>query len=491
MTPQDDSNLVPREYNKCVVWVALFNALLGSASFGYNLSSININQTYLTNVVFGWGDDAATEYISWLNSVVTLGACVGTVTGGSLAKHIGRRKSMMIMDIVAIFAILLTIFPNYPLMLTGRTIAGFYMGVNSAVVSVYVRELAPTQVKGLAGAFIHGMICLGNMTCWVLGLGVPNSAEIAAGERNSWWRFILGFPMILAFIRFVFLWEVCPFEPPQYLIMTNQDEAAKLALERIYQGESITLEYEFLKIVREKTSQGHKVTYRDLLGPEYRARFFVGLFIAISQQYVGVNPLIFYSTAVFELILGTENASKAPTLTVILGFCGLFSALISGPLAINRFGRKTVLIFGLVALSITQAVIAVFGYMDNSVAMIVSIYVLAILFGLSWGPVVWVILAEILPDIGVGISALMNLVGLFILAQFYQQYYGAIGLPSTFMTFAVFSLCAIFVVHYCVKETKDLAPQEITRVYNPKFYPKNEENADCEEKTALKENPVE
>ena len=491
MTVQNESNLAPRDYNKWVVWLALFNSLLGMAAFGYSLAAINIIQDYLTYVIFGWSDDAATTYISWLNSVVTIGACVGSVSGGSLAKHLGRRRSMMMMDIVGTFAIMLTLFPSYPLMLLGRSIAGIYVGFNTVVVSVYVRELAPAQVKGLAGALIQGMVCGGSMLCSGFGLGVPNSVERAAGERNSWWRFILGFPMILTFIRFVVLWEVCPFEPPQYLIMTNQDEAAKLALERIYQGESITLEYEFLKRVREKTSQGNKITYRDLLGPEYRTRFFVGLFIAISQQYVGVNSLVFYSTAVFELILGTENASKAPTLTVIFGFCSLFTALISGSLTINRFGRKTILTYGLVGLAVMQTGIAYCGYTDHPMVMIAGIFTIALLFGLTWGPILWVILPEILPDIGVGISSLVNLIGLFILAQFYQKYYRAIGLPSAFMSFAALSFCAIFVVICCVKETKDLTPQEITKAYNPKFYAKSEEAADSEERTGFLESKAE
>jgi MFS family permease len=45
----------------------------------------------------------------------------------------------------------LTLIENIYLLIAGRAICGFAVGLNSALVPLYINEISPTSVSGIAG----------------------------------------------------------------------------------------------------------------------------------------------------------------------------------------------------------------------------------------------------------------------------------------------------------------------------------------------------
>src|SRR5688572_10610525 len=103
-----------KEFHRTLVWVAILNATLGMLFMGYFMSVMNTLQNYLIYVVFNWDNATAMTITSWLNSSCTIGAGIGAFMGGKFAKTFGRRCSMMVTDIMAIIAIILTLVANVP-----------------------------------------------------------------------------------------------------------------------------------------------------------------------------------------------------------------------------------------------------------------------------------------------------------------------------------------------------------------------------------------
>ena len=473
----EPGNSQKRGINRGLAWVAVVNATLGMFLMGYMLSVINILQGYLTFVVFNWDTATATQNTSFLNSVATIGAGMGAFLGGNIAKSLGRRRSMILTDLISIVAVLMTLFANVPIMILGRLVAGLSVGLHSSLVPLYVQEIAPREIKGVAGSFIQLQCCIGSLVAYAFGFLLPTvSAEVQVEETSSW-RLILGFPIVISLIRLFVLFNIVNFETPSYLLSVKRDEDAKRALAHFYTGSTIMEEYDTLKKASEGEIRQGPMKYSSLLRPQYRSRFLIACFVSLLQQFTGVNALIFYSTQIFQQSDSGDGGSSAVLLTTLFGVFNLLATIVSGQV-IKRFGRKTILIWGDIAIASCLISIGILGYSEQYTAIKYFIMLYIIAFGLSYGPVLWIFVAEILPDIGVGVAILLNWIGAFAVAQFFQPFSEAVGMPSAFMCFGIYCLLSLVVIVWKVKETKDLNPHEIAQLYCPTV--KSEEVSDAE-----------
>lgn len=469
------------EFHKPLVWISILNATMGFFLMGYFMSVINTLQNYLTYVVFQWDSATATSVTSWLNSSCTIGAGIGAFTGGKLAKTFGRRNSMIFTDILGIVAVILTLITNVPVMMIGRVLGGLAVGINTSLVPTYVQEITPLEVKGVAGSCIQLLCCTGNLVAYAFGFLLPTVSATNVVE-SSWWRFIMGFPLITLSLRCFILFVYSNFETPAYLVSERKEAEAKEVLHRLYTTEErVAEEFSNLKKARDGDKHHGIMKYSTLLTPKYRGRLFIGCFIALLQQLTGVNALVYYSTQIFN----ESGSGNAVMLTTLFGAFNLMATLFSGQV-IRRFGRKTILIGGDIGISLWLVLIAIFGYLNKAVALNYFIMLYIITFGLSYGPVLWIFVAEILPDIGVGIAILINWIGAFVVAQGFQYYYAAVGIPAAFLSFGLVCLLSLIVIFWKVKETRDLTPHQISRLYHPNPA-EDESNSDSEKNTPTRD----
>jgi MFS family permease len=147
----------------------MLNACLGSFLFGYFLSVFNPIQSEIA-FVNGWLTDNNRKLIEGLiSAVIPLGALFGALASGWVSMKFGRKNSFFIIDFICIVGCSITMINGLPYLLIGRIICGMVVGLNSAVVPLYVRELAPIGVSGIFGSLINFMLNIGITTSFILG----------------------------------------------------------------------------------------------------------------------------------------------------------------------------------------------------------------------------------------------------------------------------------------------------------------------------------
>ena len=454
-------------YHESEVWAIVITSTLGMFVFGYLLSVINTVQSFLSVVVFKWDKETTVTYTSLLHSLVPIGAAVGAFAGGALARKVGRRKAMLITDFICLIGILLTLLESINVMLAGRFLSGLCVGLHSAIVPLYVSEISPLQIKGKSGSFNQIQLCLGILIAFLFGFGLPDFSQGSISEEaeaSQWWRFVLGFPLIPIIYRIFALWMLYDFDTPAYLVNNRRDKEAKLTLDRIYTKSASVEQYEVLAKARDQNSHGGSVSFSTLFKSEYRSRLFIGCFIGILRQASGVNALVFYSTKIFKESSNGDHGQAVLYSTLFAVFKLL--ATIASSQVITRFGRKPLLIAGDIGMALALGGIVVLGYAGAVSVIIFPIFIYIIIFGLTYGPVPWIFIAEVLPDVGVGIAILLNWATAFLVAQFFQPLANALGTYIVFLIFAVTCLLSLIVLLARVKETRNLLPYEIAQLYS-------------------------
>ena len=216
--------------------------------------------------------------------------------------------------------------------------------------------------------------------------------------------------MFLAMVVPAVLYGICSFsipESPRYLIARGRSTEARIVLTRML-GAAIVSE----KIVHITASLKSDTApnWSDLRGPAFGLLpiVWIGIGLSVFQQFVGINVIFYYSSVLWQAVGFSEKDSLA--ITVITSIVNIATTFIAIAL-IDRVGRRPLLLVGSAGMAITLGVLAaIFANapldathlprLDGAtgpVALIAAnLFVVA--FGMSWGPVVWVLLGEKFPN---------------------------------------------------------------------------------------------
>lgn len=443
------------------IYLSTINAALGACFFGYVNSVFNPLQSYLQSTIY---PGISQNLLYLMISIVPAGAGVGAVVAGSLALKFGRRQTLILTDIISIFAIALTLMRNEYFLLFGRLASGFCVGLNSSIVPLYISEASPMEFKGVTGTFTQIGVSVGILIAYILGLNVP---AVTDKSESEWWRVMLGFPLILAALRICLLTTKFDHETPKYLVLTGNEEEARNVLEKMYRKEHVSEQLVLIRKERQNESQAGKIGYSELFSIRYRKRLRVACFIAILQQFSGINAIIFYSSLIFSQSDSDPNSKMPQVYTMIVGILNLASAFFA-TLLINRMGRKTLLLSGTGILFNSLLLLPICNYLFTGSAAMLSklfIFIYILGFGFSLGSITWIYISEILPDIGVGIAVLLSWVSCVVIAQCFPYMIDWIGLNGAFLFFAVCCFSGIILILRWVKETKGRMPHEIVGIF--------------------------
>jgi sugar porter (SP) family MFS transporter len=452
-------------YHFGFIFLIVFNAGLGAFFFGYSMGALNPLEKLLEYDIFPGMSSLA---IGMFGSFVSAGGIPGSFSGGKLANSVGRRNAFIITDAIGVVGVLLTLIQNLYIVLIGRVICGVAVGLNSALVPLYINEVSPVSLSGITGSMNQVLICLGIVVAYLMGYGVPYSPKVEVPYSDIYWRIVLVIPAGAAILRSLLLVTVFRFDTPKYLVSQSKEDEAREVLKKIYTDESASEQLILLKNDQEKQNMEGKITMSEMLGPKFRKRLLVGIGLSIFQQVSGINAIINYSTTLF---IGTTTGDGEQTfesaqssyeesrqLTVILGIVNLVSPLMGG-LFTTKVGRKTLLIVGTAICGAALFLLTFVGPLLSKV----MIFVYIVAFECSLGPIVWLYIPEILPDVGVGAAVLFNWIFATIVVLTYPQ------IPSIDTAFMIYGCCMaagiVFMVFF-VKETKDKTAAEINEMYS-------------------------
>lgn len=405
-------------------------------------------------------------------SSMLLGCAVGAFFAGTLADKYGRKA------ILIVSAVLFIISAWGSGIATGsiefviyRVLGGLAVGAASVMCPAYISEVALARYRGKLSSVQQVAIITGLTAAFVSNYFLAKCAGSSLAEfwlGYETWRWMFWMELIPAVIFFVALLFIP--ESPRFLMASGQTDKAKTVLIKLYGSTEGTSKVR--EIEASLAADHHKPRLSDLIDKttnRVRSIVWVGIGLAVLQQFVGINVVFYYGSVLWQAAGFSESDSLL--INVVSGVVSIGACFITF-FVVDKIGRKPLLWIGSVGMTVTLALVAGAFYgapldaqgklmlsteMGTLALVAANLYV--IFFNVSWGPVMWIMLGEMFPNQIRGSSlAVAGLAqwGANFLITFTFPYLlaSSLGLPGAYGIYAFFSAFSIFFVLKLVKETK-------------------------------------
>ena len=432
-----------------------FFGALGGLLFGYDTGVISGALLFIPN------DFKLSPFLQGaIVAGLLLGAMIGAASAGRLADHLGRRRLIIIAAVVFTAGSLLAAFaPTVWVLIAARFVIGLAVGSAALVVPLYLSEIAPTEVRGAIASLNQLMI-----VCGILAAFIVNAILASSGN----WRLMLGLaavPSLVLLVGMLFMPET-----PRYLVHSGEEETAHAVLEDLPGDEHPRERIEEIREVDEQ-EEGHTGLAALWHAKWVRPALLVATGLAVFQQLVGINTIIYYApTTLTNVGFAKTSAIYA---NLIIGVINVAMTVIAIKI-IDRVGRKPMLFAGvggmvtsLLVLGISLSVLPTPHHPGDPAAVITLICLATFIasFAATWGPVVWVMIPEVLPlsvrGTAMGVAVFGNWAANFAVSQTFPPLIKAFGPGPVFLGYAGLGIVAALFVKAFVTETKGRSLEEI------------------------------
>ncbi|KAH6820753.1 plastidic GLC translocator [Perilla frutescens var. hirtella] len=433
-------------------------ACLGALLFGYHLGVVNGALEYLSRDL---GISENTVLQGWVVSALLAGATVGSFTGGSLADKFGRTKTFVLDAIpLAVGTFLCAISKSVETMIIGRVLAGFGIGISSAIVPLYISEISPTEIRGTLGSVNQLFICIGILVALVAGLPLAGNP--------LWWRTMFS----IALVPSVLLAVGMAFSPesPRWLYQQGKIAEAEVSIKRLFGKEKVSEIMGNLDAAGQGSSEP-EAGWFDLFSGRYRKVVSVGAALFLFQQFAGINAVVYYSTSVFRSAGITSDVAAS----ALVGAANVFGTAVASSL-MDKQGRKSLLLTSfagmgasMLLLSLTFSWTALAPYSGTLAVIGTVLYVLS--FSLGAGPVPALLLPEIFASRirakAVALSLGTHWISNFVIGLYFLSVVNKFGISAVYLGFASVCVIALMYIAGNVVETKGRSLEEIELALSP------------------------
>ena len=446
-------------------------AALGGFLFGFDSGVINGAVDALGHA---FGTRAAAT--GFAVASVLLGCAVGAFGAGTLA-DLGRRPTMLLNAVLFLASAVLTgAAGSAGLFIAARIAGGLAIGAASVLAPMYISEVAPAHVRGRLASLQQMAIVLG-----LFGAFLSNDilAKLAGGASATFW---LGAPAW----RWMFWMEsvpaaafllgaLCIPESPRFLIASGRREQARRVFARIESDADALVQQ-----VEQSLRGEHRPRLSDLIvsGTSRLAPvILVGMGLAAFQQFVGINIIFYYGEVLWKAAGATEQ--WALRINLLTGFVNIL-ATIPAIMLIDRVGRKPLLLAGSAGMALTLGVMALvfatagvgadgrpvltYGAAVTGLTA-ANLYIAA--FGVSWGPVMWVLLGEMFPNrmrgAALAVSGATNWVANFAVTVTFLPLLNTVGLGGAYGLYTLAAVLSLPFVWAAVRETKGRTLEDMSQ----------------------------
>lgn len=399
-------------------------------------------------------------------SSIMLGAVIGAATAGFLSDRFGRKRILIIggaFFLVAAVWSALTIGPIA--LIVARAAGGYGIGLTAALAVTYITESAPANIRGLL-AFSYQLLAvcgifLTNVINYIIASHGSNDWDIATG-----WRWMLGLGSIPA-ATFLLAMRRAP-ESPRFLIQIGRTDEGFAVLEHILGTERARLRTDDIQAsVKLETEMSHE--FHDLFRPGLRRALAIGIFLAVFNQFIGMNAISYYGPVMFS-DLGFAGDTQFLAAASVGGV--ELVATVVGMYLIDTFGRKRLMEIGTGMMCVFALCISGSYFMGNSLLTLIFVMAFTISFAFSMGPIPWIVIPELFPTYlrgrATGLCVMCLLFANWIIAQFTPMMIDGLGGGISFAIFAVLDLICLFGIVALVPETMGRTLEEIEHLWQPK-----------------------
>ncbi|MDR1408305.1 MAG: D-xylose transporter XylE [Tannerella sp.] len=475
-----------RDYNLSYIVTITLVATLGGLLFGYDTAVISGAEKGLEGFFLQAQDF---DYTKVLHGITSSSALIGCVLGGAIsgffAMRFGRRDSLRFASVLFFLSALGSYYPEFLFFPKGvpsfdllisfnlyRILGGIGVGLASAIVPMYIAEIAPSKIRGTLVscnqfAIIFGMLVVYFVNFLILGDHAnPVIDRDAVGQlsvnpaSDPWtmatgWRYMFVSEAYVAALFGVLLFFVP--RTPRYLVLIGQTTQALSVLTKVNgasRAKKILSDIEATS--KEKTEK--MFAYGALV-------VVIGILLSVFQQAIGINAVLYYAPRIFESA-GAEGGGMFQT--VIMGIVNILFTVIA-ILTVDRFGRKPLLIIGSIGMAVGAFAVALcdnFGL--KGIVPVLSVIVYAAFFMMSWGPICWVLISEIFPNTirgkAVAIAVAFQWIFNYLVSSTFPPLYDFSPMIA-YGLYGIMCVLAALFVWKLVPETKGKTLEDMTRLW--------------------------
>ncbi|WP_241666512.1 sugar porter family MFS transporter [Jejubacter calystegiae] len=433
-------------------------AALGGLLFGYDSSVISgaiepLSHHYqLTPAQTGWAV-----------ANVIIGCVAGCLTAGWLADRIGRKKSLIFTAVLFIASVLGTaLAPDFTTFVLFRMLGGVGIGIASVVSPVYIAEVAPKDYRGRAMT-MHMICCTGGQV-----LVLATNYLIAKDASPEWlaetgWRWMLGSAFVPCVLFFIFVGFIP--ESPRWNTLVGRHQQALDTLTRISNPQHAR--HVLAEIQASLSAENQQGVTREKVTFNRRTLIFLtlGVGLAAFNQLTGINVIQYFGPTLLMNVTG--DMEQAMFMTIWLAALQ-FVGVLGGMSLIDKVGRRALLLVG----SLGSACCLLFTFITfyygvKGIVSVVGLFGYMLLFGATWGQVVWTVIGEIFPTrlraAGMGFSIGAMWIANFLVSQSFPMMNMNPWLSHTFhggfplLLFTASSLLSWWFVKALLPETKGVS----------------------------------
>ncbi len=469
MTTQHATKGEHSAQTKCSLLYVIFIsavAAIGGFLFGFDSGVINGTVSALGNTF-----NSSSVATGFNVASVLLGCALGALAAGPLADKFGRRAIMIVTAIIfAVSAFGSGIADSSAEFIFYRLFGGLGIGAASVLAPAYIAEVAPASLRGRLATLQQLAIVLGLFAAFLSNYLIANAAGGAEGilmlDLAAWrWMFWAELvPAGLFLIGVLFIPE-----SPRYLVAQGKLKHAKTVFNKISNDNADTQ----ISDVKQSLQSDKKPSIRDLFidgSKKVHPIVWVGVALSVFQQFVGINVVFYYGSELWQAAGFDESQSLF--INVLAGTTNILSTFIAIAL-VDKVGRKPLLLVGSIGMFISlSALTYTFGSagldeagklalsenMGTFALIMANLFV--VFFGLSWGPIVWVLLGEMFNNrirgAALAVAASAQWIANFAITMTFPIMLGSIGLAGAYGFYTLSAFISVFFVIKYIKETRGM-----------------------------------
>ncbi|MCR5242264.1 MAG: D-xylose transporter XylE [Prevotella sp.] len=470
-------------------------AVLGGLLFGYDTAVISGAEKGLQAFFMEAKDFAYSDtWHGFTSASALIGCIIGSALSGLLATGLGRKKSLIIAGLLFFISALGSMEPEFLFFEHGtptfsllimfniyRVIGGIGVGLASAICPMYIGEVAPSNIRGMLVSWNQFAIIFGQLVVYFvnffilgdhiqplveeMGKGIAAINPAAQWTVTTGWRYMFGSEAVPAGL-FALLICFVP-ETPRYLVSIGKDQTAMGILSKI-NGSSKAAQ--ILQDIKDTM-----VVKTEKLMTYGFVCIFVGIMLSVFQQAVGINAVLYYAPRIF----GDMGMDDPMMLTVFMGIINISFTLVA-VFTVEKWGRKPLLISGSLGMALGAFGVAVtFGHEGMGMLTAASLLIYSASFMFSWGPITWVLIAEIFPNTirgaAVAIAVAFQWIFNFIVSSTFVPMFNMhltegddFGHWFTYGLYGIICVIAALFVWRMVPETKGKTLEDMTKLWKQK-----------------------
>jgi sugar porter (SP) family MFS transporter len=466
---QNETSTAAAPLNRLYLWMVASTAALGGFLFGYDW------------VVIGGAKPFYEKFFTlttpaeqgWAMSCALIGCLLGASASGPLSERFGRKNPLILSaSIFCLSSIGTGLANSFHAFVVWRILGGFAIGLASSLSPVYIAELAPAELRGkLVSLNQLTVVCgilLAQIVNWLIARPIPATAT-ANDILQSWngqtgWRWMFGATAVPSILFLVAMFFVP--ESPRWLSRHGAPAKARQVLTAI--GGPAYGDAVFAEIESSIAAEQNAALLHTLFEPKNRPVLWLGIILAVLQQWCGINVIFNYAEEVFSAA-GFAVSDILFNIVVTGAVNVVFTVLALR--TVDHYGRRVMMLGGFAGLGLIYTLLGVlYHFHSRGVVMLVLVVAAIACYAISLAPVTWVVISEIFPSrirgaaVAIAVTALWA--ACFVLTYSFPFLNQMLGAAGTFWIYA--GVCALGFIYLSLRlpETKGKSLENIEQSWN-------------------------